>query len=434
MVYRSATEKDPSLSLQVLLLVLFGTIANSPAGRGNLVKTLNIHCYVPQIFASTFTRVLEALFPFLPRLSTFAHTSLTALPTSATIPILPESVSQLRLEGISYTQLFEILCRSNTSLHSLWLRVPRIDPSSDQTVTLPSLRSLVLEPDIDRDDDDVEHELNFVTRHWCLPCLSGCTFSRQVTGSRSERKLSNAVVLFLSKHGKNLKFLHLHPSLYENYPEYFLPSLRQLPQHCPYLEHLIIPPCVFTDPELRPPIFVHPTLKWIDFWQNPEGERGRSSKYWLSRTPVSCDDLPELEGARMLSELPRSLFEWLETFPPDAVKKADRTFAIDSFQNQLVHGVGHVTWRRPDWTNYEMDVDSDSASDSEVSSNNDHTSLTVWDKIGWVEYDTESSDGSYRYETESESTDQLSSDVEFDGPISADDDAEMDMLDMPLPL
>ncbi|CAA7262237.1 unnamed protein product [Cyclocybe aegerita] len=410
------------------LASLLETIRKRPGELGRLVKTLNVSCYVPQVLAGTFTRYLEALFPLLPRISTFAYTSPTALPAEASIPTLPRSITQLNLMGItSWNSAVGHLMVAGGTLTSLRLRLPLALPSSAQegVLVLPFLTSIYLE------DDDGAGDLRKLTRVFCLPNLSSCTLYS--TCRLREGESAKSFIDFLARHGANIRFLNLRlQNIRSNrLPDTFLPSLQHL---CPRLERLIIP--ISTALEALDNL-MHRTLKWIDI-SRPFTESVPATFKDLIIISLRRHNLPALQGCRLLSNLPYVTTEWIENLPPDVVKDQQDAFTIDFSPSQLQHGVNYVYWQRQGW-----------------SLGWDHPDglLPTFRDIGWPEVESRRLEDSFEFvlkrpeeeylqpefkvcflgmelDEESEegsSEDELASDGECEESLTKGDDAKMDL-------
>ncbi|KAJ3515207.1 hypothetical protein NLJ89_g1907 [Agrocybe chaxingu] len=398
---------------------LLETIQKRPGELGQLVKTLNILCYVPRVLAGTFTRYLEVFFPLFPRLSAFAYTSPVALPLQASIPNLPQSITRLDLTGLtSWNSAVGLLMVAGGTLTSLRLRLPLSLPSSVPKggLELPSLTSIYLA------DDNSTDDLRAFTRIFGLPNLSRCTLIDTAFRPREEAS-ANPFVEFLTRHGANLRYLNLRLL-----PVTFLPSLQRI---CPRLEHFITPVSATLKPLEE---FMHRSLKWMDFNCSSVAPTLIPNSIIIS---LRCHNLPALQGCRLLSNLPNVTAEWVEKFPPGAVKDRQDAFTIDFSPSQLQHGVDYVYWQRQGW--------------SPGWDHPDGLQPTFRD-IGWPNVESTRLEDSFKFvlkrpekeykqsdfpayflgmelydEEEDSSEDELASDGESEESITNRDDAEMDL-------
>ncbi|CAA7262249.1 unnamed protein product [Cyclocybe aegerita] len=326
---------------------LHTTISRSPTKFTSLVKTLNVICFVPEVFQDNFTKQLVAFFSICPRISAVAFASFAVLPVKVDIAVLPSSVTRLRLAGLpNCERLVDALKQSHQNLSSLWLCLPSLDsiPVLGSKVAMPRLDSLILEHNKAGERGGVRFA--FLTRHFEFPKLSKCTIYQTSEIKASDEGLATTIVAFLSKHGVNLKYLNFHHTMLRLLPPGFASNLHRLSRYCPHLEHLNMPISIITSNANWLGSFAHPTLKWIDL-SHPPLLTARDS---LSTITLLHRNIPALDGVRMLSDLPMVAHEWLQRFPPDSVRIPTQAFAIDFAPNQLLHGTNYVYWQRPQWS------------------------------------------------------------------------------------
>ncbi|CAA7262247.1 unnamed protein product [Cyclocybe aegerita] len=320
---------------------LFLAFRNTRMQIGSLVKTVNILCYIPTAISTTFATYLGTIFSLCPRLHSFAYSSPTPIDEHAVNQILLKSITHLDLSRLpSQYSLIRLLAGVSATLRSLNLQIPSTpqELAVQTKVVLPSLSSLFL---VQSPIPDEGAGLRFLTQHLDLPSLSRCTldFSYQLFGHQG--RAAEAVVEFLIQRGGNLIFLNIAYS-YSNLSYHLLP----LHLYCPLLEHFVMPVSVVAYNTNWIDAFKHPTLRHIDFMHPPIA----SASDTLGEIPLLRSNLPALQGARLVAELPRASYQWLQEFPPGAVKAADQRFVIDFYPNKLLHGIDYVYLLRPQWS------------------------------------------------------------------------------------
>ncbi|CAA7262236.1 unnamed protein product [Cyclocybe aegerita] len=415
-------------------LTLVGTIRNSPYKYGGLVKALNILCYVPEVFLNQFTKYLTTLFFLCPRLEKFACTSLIPLPQQAVIPMPPQSVSRLQLSSVaSWETIKSLLNETRTTLTSLWLQMPETVPElvPDSPISLSRLSSLVLECKLNPGNRR-GHDINFLRRQFDFPGLSKITLCQLTVGGMDEG-VGDAVIAFLERHGARLVFLNLHPSFSLRLQDTFFYRLLHLKKISPHLERFLMPLSFVAKNKAWLEHFSHPKLQWLDFCHPPNAIPDTGG---LSNISLLHGDLPGLRGSRVLSCLPHVSYEWLQIFPPEAVRTPDESFAINFYPSQLIHAVNYIYWLRPQWDAGRSGWRCD---DQFASSFRDGEWPCVEQllKKGSLDLsasypresdknESDSEDGAYvPVSDDSESEDDLASEVETESDISKEDWAEL---------
>ncbi|KAJ3515205.1 hypothetical protein NLJ89_g1905 [Agrocybe chaxingu] len=420
----------------VMLQMLLRTIRNSPYKYGDLTKALNILCYISEAFVNRFAKYLTVLFFLCPRLESFACTSLIPLPQQAVIPMPPQSVTRLQLSSvISWETIKSLLNETRTTLTSLWLQMPETTPElvPDAPISLSRLSSLVLECKL-KPGNRRGHDVNFLRRQFDFPGLLKITLC-QLTVGGMEQGIEDAVIAFLERHGAELVFLNLHPSFSLLLPDTFFYRLLRLQKISPHLERFIMPLPFVVKNKNWLERFSHPKLQWLDFCHPPNAI---PDTVGLSNISVPRGDLPALRGSRVLSCLPHVSYEWLPDFPPEAVRTANESFAINFYPSQLIHSVDYIYWLRPQWDSGRSGWRCD---DHFASSFRDGE----WPRVDQLlkegsldlsasypretdKNESDSEDGAYvPGSDDSESEDDLVSEVETESEISREDWSEMDL-------
>jgi hypothetical protein len=216
----------------------------------DLIKTLNMHCFVPHLFHGVFKMQLTQLFEICPRLTSFSHTS---PPSLAALPSLPPTLTHLELgEEINPSVLQEVLESLSPNLISLSIYITDLHDSN--SYSFPRLESLSFVIGISR------WELRSEVR-WELPRLRYLTVRMlfwPVTFSW------NHLGPFLKKNGAQLKSFHIHPETDCRCMSEFIVEIEGILELCPSLERFVLHP--------RPVPATHQRIKWFragnDIWDS----------------------------------------------------------------------------------------------------------------------------------------------------------------------
>ena len=219
----------------------------------DLIKTLNVHCFVPRLFRGVFKMQLAQLLKICPRLTSFSHTSPCYPPSLAALPSLPPTLTHLELgEEIDPSALQEILQSLSTNLVSLSIYITDLHDSN--SYSFPRLESLSFVIGIAR------WELRSEVR-WELPRLRYLTLRMPFwPGTFSWNHLGP----FLKKNGAQLKFFHIHPETDCMCMSEFIVEIEGILELCPSLERFVLHP--------RPVPTTHQRIKWFrvgnDIWDS----------------------------------------------------------------------------------------------------------------------------------------------------------------------
>ncbi|KAJ3514276.1 hypothetical protein NLJ89_g2471 [Agrocybe chaxingu] len=399
-------------------------LQNTRMRIGTLVKALNILCYVPNGLSANFSTYVGTILSLCPRLRSFAYTSPTPVKGHTIIESIPQYITHLEVSGLP---LQHLPCLSAT-LRSLRLHNPSTSPESalHTKVALPCLSSLVL---VQSPVQDGGAGLRFLTQSLDLPNLSRCTLDFPYSLFGREDPVAEAVVEFLIQHGGNLMFLNVAYS-FANLSGH----LHPLHLYCPLLEHFVMPVSVVAWNTDWIGAFKHATLRHIDFMHPPIA----SASDTLGEIPLLRSNLPALQSARLVAELPRVSYRWLQEFPPGAVRTADQRFVIDFYPNKLLHGIDYVYLLRPQWS-----ASGWKCHDGVISTFRELDWPEVWSEQRgdglmliladpeWDDFHDDQSDpedDTYVYETDSsEESDASSSSEEVDGSRQDDDIMELSL-------
>lgn len=329
-----------------------------------LVKSLDIQCHIPQLFASEFDSTLRAIMKLCPSISTFGYTSPCYIPPPGLqLTCLKPHVTHLRLQNtMHYVELVSILRDLQHQLLVLHVKICHRqyqqyrefyseDPNSPfchepAEVALPSLHTLSVTTTDKLQNLNV---LDVLQEHWAMPALERFTIyinffiynSRAPNDSDvvNERDLRRSIVDFLSTHGRALRLLHI------GIPYFWIPAthFKKVLGHCPLLERLVMHPATFRRVHWECDEYFHANLRWLDFTHN----FCNKSLYTRSSLALYNHALPSLEKVRHLCNLPVHLTTWVDDFDPSLGVDG---FTIEMFHHQLVYGEGTLLYK------FEQDV------------------------------------------------------------------------------
>ena len=310
------------------LEILLRTLESSDSSYlKDLIKTLDMHCFIPRSFNGVFKMQLNQLFNICPRLTSFSHTSPCYPPSLAALPSLPQTLTHLELgEGIELPILQEVLKSLSTNLVSLSIYIADLHDSN--SYSFPRLENL-----------------SFTTNRtqplssWELPSLRSLTL----------RVLSwphffswNDLRPFLAKNGAQLKFFHIHPETECGcMSEFTLEIIEDILKACVSLERFVL------HPRPVPPI-THQSIKWfrVDgyLWD-------LRLPHTRSRHRIITAAFPSLKTLRKLSQSWATWDEcFMEHFPP-TVKKfrgVHQCLGVDVHEDvgEIFVYVSDVIWTR----------------------------------------------------------------------------------------
>jgi len=205
-----------------------------------------------------------------------------------------------------------------------------------------------------------------------MPSLQRFTTSKVVLGcpplgSDSIARYQEAIIDFLSTHGRRLLYLHI------GVPLRFTHRFSSVLEHCPLLERLVMHPATFERMNWIPDNQVlHTKLRFLDLTYSFNTRLSYAdSKLWISK-----EVLPSLQLVRHLCDIPSYLSTWVDSFEPcSEVGSTDFTIQISQHQviykdDVLLYKFMSSVWEGA--TNDEswwFSVWEDEPSDSETSSN-----------------------------------------------------------------
>ena len=212
----------------------------------DLIKTLNMHCFVPRVFHGVFKKQLAQLFKICPRLTSFSHTSPCYPPTLAPLPSLPPTLTHLELgEEVNPSILQEVLELESLSTNLVSLSIYITDLPDSNSYSFPRLESLSFVIGIAR--WELRWELC-----WELPRLRYLTLRMRFW---PETFSWNHLGPFLKKNGAQLKFFHIHPETDCRCMSEFIVEIEGILELCPSLERFVLHP--------RPVPTTHEHIKWF---------------------------------------------------------------------------------------------------------------------------------------------------------------------------
>lgn len=374
---------------------------------GQLVKSLDINCYIPDEHLSRFNAYVREVMDVCPFLTSFGYCSPCDLPPSTLQSgSLPPRITHLRLDStVYYDRLLSILHELRGSLLVFCMHARNLQMVALVRVSLPSLQTLsVIHSYSKREVGALD-----MTRNWDMPALQQLTiWSNSFAHDNypghtiTDVRIEDAIISFVSTHGQGL--LHLHIGIH-----YFLfhaTRFQLVLQHCPLLERLIIHPSTFRRIHWMVDRLFHPKLRWIDFTHYLHDK----PHFPDSSLCLSKQEFPSLQGVRRFCNLPPHLVHWLDEFQPTQQDGSDN-FTISIWHQELECQAGLILWK------YEQDVqaaDFIDYMDPALSG-----SFSVWDYV--------SSDSDYMStsgEDSDTSSDELLSEDDFDS--TRDPSSDMD--------
>ncbi|KIM43327.1 hypothetical protein M413DRAFT_401642 [Hebeloma cylindrosporum] len=218
----------------------------------DLIKTLDVHCFIPRLFHDSFTLQLSQLFKVCPRITSFSHTSPCYPPCLAALPSLPPTLTHLELgAGIDPSVSTEVL--ESLSPHIVSLSYTTFSKMIN-LYSFPRLESL-----------SFVFGFESIAWYWELPRLHNLTL-RVISWPKNawpETFSSQALIPFLKKNGAQLKFFHILPETDCRCISEFNLAIEGFLELCPSLERFVL------HPRPVPPI-THERIRWFrvgnDIW------------------------------------------------------------------------------------------------------------------------------------------------------------------------
>ena len=284
---------------------------------GNLIKTIEISCFIPSGYLSVFSADLGHIFNYCPRVAelTFAARAYDSPLHEAVLccPALPmiqfeACVSLTRLEFIIPTDCGDIVSvlQVCVNLRSLWICVAFPDgPDKGRVMRSPISLARLETLRLTINESNEEH-LPLLGSYWSMPSLRRVVIDElnDLANSASSAYRND----FFKAFGVRLRYLHIRP--YRACGNTYLLDVQGFLDRCPVLEHLAI--C----PSLRAPTpLTHPTVKWIDLWTSPKIQ---DMHYLTLRESLSPQAFPGLLGIRELDHGLSVMTDWPGILPPDA--------------------------------------------------------------------------------------------------------------------
>ena len=284
--------EDVSLRHMTQLAALIRTVELPNVGIGSLIKRVDVMCYILPGDLLLFAIQLQRLFDRCPNVTRLGYNAITSPEPSnwicafqyhATLCSLYPRLTYFECgENVDFANLIGVLLKCS-SLQSITchLRSPDDKPwptgyeTSKFKVDLPELKALHCIVMVSG-----EQYLETIASQWGIPKLEHLSVL-----NKSEGNMKHYYQSFLRAHGHHLKFLHIRPYFF--YWNEYIFDLQNLLQHCPVLEHLVIP----TGNSLS---LSHPRVTWVDVW----AENGQQSHKVL-RDSISTA-FSALRGVRVL--------------------------------------------------------------------------------------------------------------------------------------
>lgn len=335
--------EDISIRHILQLTNLFKCLENSPFNHQDLVKTINIHCFVPDSASHYFQQNLARLLAICPKLTRFSYSSGCRLPRSTSLPPLPSTITHLRVNGLIFYSVFEsILQATSDNLLSLSFAIPMSDTLAESNlgnIPLPRLRDMTCQVSSgDMGGLDMLHS------RWDMPKLTHWSF-RPSTLDLLNNALRNPMTAFCTKYGPRLQSLAIYPNYFKmvslSHRDLF--GMQRLLDLCPTLEHAVVHP--MTLPRLH-----HQNVKWVDIWESHTSLLCVTNWEEL-RSNITHQAFPSLKGIRILSASLSHVINLHLYLPPQMVQISTDTFSFRFLQFEIRHDVGVIRRPSPAWCN-----------------------------------------------------------------------------------
>lgn len=357
-----------------------------------LVKYLDIQCYIPEDLGSELDACLRTVTEHCPSLTSFGFSTPCDLPPSAIeqTNCLPPCITHLRLDSnLKNNQISSILDELGQNLIAFHFQIclePEISTTflAQQDTSFPQLRNLSIF--FSNQDSARLKELKCA---WCMPALQHLTILAKEFRNFN-RDVENFVVSLVRAHSRELLHLNIGSNLRAA-------AFKSVLESCPRLERLVIHPYALLEEHWTVNRFFHPKLRWIDFIHfRHEGSQ------FQGHLRLSKEELPSLRGIRHIFNSPRHLSNWIDELQPQQDRLVD--FEINLFHQELVHSADLMPWR------YEPNIravkamnhrqpepilsaiwdsdDSDDKDDSDyIPSSSDSSSGSSSDELSWSDED-----------------------------------------------
>ncbi|TFK44320.1 hypothetical protein BDQ12DRAFT_672776 [Crucibulum laeve] len=364
--------------------IFLRTLENTNINLGDFVKKLTIFCLIPKSYCGTFSLQLQHIFELSPRISHFSYTSPCRLPIPDVLPAMVGTIRHLTLSNaIQFPTLISLLSQLSTELISLSFHVPVIDHGLWTTphLTFPKLETLVCGV-----TPYGRRYLGFIATNWVIPSLQRLTLKLNGNPINWEPCiLMGDFSSFCAIHGRQLKFLHIHPEYWWSMAKYSI-NVQMLLDACPMLEHLVL------HPNTAPPP-THPGVKWVDVWA-PHVRSDCAVDWRKLYLNLTLQHFPALKGVRVLFAALASLPDLPTNIPPGLVLSDNDSFEFRFLDLCIRHDRGKVYTIEPEWAEDEEDAGSD-GSDLYVYSSDDGCSTSTSDSASGSDSEDDSQEDCY---------------------------------------
>jgi hypothetical protein len=288
--------EDVSLRHMTQLAALVRTVKLPNVGIGSLIRRVDVMCYILPGDLHLFATQLQRLFDQCPNVTRLGYNAITSpeplnwictFQHHATLRSLYPRLTHLECgENVDFSNLTGVLLKCS-SLQSLTchLRSPNDKPwpadyeALKFQVNLPKLKALHC---------IVKYNgkpcLETIASQWGMPNLEHLSVDHI-----SVYNAENSNQSLLRAHGHHLKFLCIQPLCTAPYQDKYVINPQILLQHCPVLEHLVIPPANLL-------LLSHPRVTWVDVWATDDDDQ---QSHMILRDSISAA-FPALRGVRVL--------------------------------------------------------------------------------------------------------------------------------------
>ncbi|KAJ7153113.1 hypothetical protein C8R43DRAFT_1126953 [Mycena crocata] len=265
---------------------IYDTLDSNP-DLGGHIRSIRLTCFVPPHWAGAISPTLAHIFSHCPRLTAIHDLPPMVLPSRATLPPLPPTITCLLLNR--HDDLGAVCDTISLYCHQLQeLSIPARDTGAFDLVnrTFPNLHTLTLVLGCQTEEIPYSRNLQSFGTRWHMPGLKSLTFSHPV-------RLDATCILgldyehILSRHGRRLTYL----AFPAHFPEHaVVADFAPLLARCPVLEHVVLPDRFHITPGAT-----YESIRFLDHWT-------------FDVYPPSADDLPK--NARMPGLHPIRTFDF----------------------------------------------------------------------------------------------------------------------------
>jgi hypothetical protein len=298
---------------------LVRTLEDPMVNIGNLIKKIDIRCFIPIGYSSLYEAELRRVFEHCPRVAR-VNFSVSASPADpSTSPLRAHCVFRyLALQSIisklTHLQCGPMVSFGNlvaglqlcTDLVSLSFYLPSHDGPAPQEHEAFSI-SLVM-----AQLEDFRcvmawrgtYYLSIIAQQWSMPRLRRASFDQNINVDMSYH------ARFFRSHGHNIQYLHIRPAAVILIDQATTVEMQVLLDLCPSVEHIVL------SSQMRIPI-AHPKVMWIDVWDPNSAQLAPYKELCATLTPKA---FPALRGIRYIDLTLANVADVPIVLPPDLAK------------------------------------------------------------------------------------------------------------------